>query len=722
MMHFIDAKLEPVLCFVADWSLRWAVLIGATALLLLLCRPRRVATRQLVCLATLVGGLLLPFVPRWGGGWVPWPGDRTSTPTLPTSEPQEDRMPAPFPLLARHAEGRGEEADRVSSVEPSHTQDEAPAKEEPWSLRRMALAVAVGCWSAGVLILLLRWGCGCWFLRRLRRTSVEMQGSAVEMFVACRDELDARNTVQLRAHPQIRSPVLLGVFRPLILVPLDWPQLPADVQRGALLHELAHVGRRDHWLAPLLHLLGIGFFFHPLVRWLLARLDYERELLCDEMVVHRGIDRCAYARILLEFARRSGQFALPGFSGGTYLPIGRRRTIKARIHHLLEESMERWIGPLPARKTVALCGVVLMMGLGVASYRVLAVGGEEAVAPVESEKQPAPENKKATEGAASNKAAAERIPPLKREALRYDGKNFDQWRTELVMELKPSIRADGMKALAAFGANGYGVEATQAILEIMRAYDVAIMHSAEEEAPVVKASLAAIPRIGVSSVPALIEAVKGDNRNARRFAIQALAELGTDARAVMPALLQVMKTGDVDTRCMAITAAVQIDPHAKGVVPALIQALQDAETADTAMLAVKKVGEEAKPATAALLAFLRDKDTDTQLQTIRALAAIGARKESAVEAGRLLRGKNEQARQEAFQFLQSLGVDAKPAVPALIAVLKDPEDRYRSWTLTVLGNIGPAAKEAIPTLNELLRANNTGMQEELRRALREIDR
>ena len=279
-----------------------------------------------------------------------------------------------------------------------------------------------------------------------------------------------------------------------------------------------------------------------------------------------------------------------------------------------------------------------------------------------------------------------------------------------------------MKALAAFGANGYGSEATQAILEIMCGYDVAILNSAEEDAPVVKASLAAIPKIGASSVPALIAAVKGENRNARHFAIQALAELNTDARSAMPALLQAMKNNNVDTHCLAIPAAVHIDPHAKGLVPALINALQDEETAYTAMQAVSVVGEEAKSATPVLLAFLRNKDTNTQTQGMRTLAAIGAKKESAVAAGSLLRVKNEGARREAFQFLQSLGADAEVAVPVLIAVLKDPEDRYRSWAVTTLATIGPAAKEAIPVLNKLLKDNNTSFQNEIRDALRKIDR
>jgi hypothetical protein len=60
----------------------------------------------------------------------------------------------------------------------------------------------------------------------------------------------------------------------------------------------------------------------------------------------------------------------------------------------------------------------------------------------------------------------------KKELLRYGGKNFDEWRTVLATDLKPEVRAEAIKALSAFGANGYGREATLAIVEAMRGYEI----------------------------------------------------------------------------------------------------------------------------------------------------------------------------------------------------------------------------------------------------------
>jgi HEAT repeat protein/beta-lactamase regulating signal transducer with metallopeptidase domain len=710
--HFIDAMLEPALWFAADWSLRWAVLIGVAALMLLLFRPRRAATRQLMCWVALLGGLLLPILPRWGGGWHPTSRE-TADPQAIKSAPTKFLSGGRKPPEIRETQGADAPRSESSPIPPAQeeTTTATPLPSEVLGNRRLVVLGLVLCWALGVFILLVRWLGGAWFLRRLRRGAVDVQESAVEMFAACRAELRVRGVVRLMTHPHVRSPVLLGLFRLAILVPTDWTRLSVDVQRAALLHELAHVRRRDHWLAPLLEMIRVAFFFHPLVRWLLGRLEHERELLCDEMVVGRGVDRRDYARMLLEFARQSGRFALPRLSGSSYLPIGRRRTVKARINHLLEENMERWIGSLPARWAVVLGAGLLALSLGLASYRVRAVESEKPmpVAPKENEEA---------------KEAPKKPPTarLKREALRYGGKNFDQWRTEMMTELKPAIRVDGLKAFAAFGANGYGPEATQAVLEMMRGYDVMIENSSDEDAPVVKASYGAIRKIGAEAVPVLTAVVKSENRNARRFAIEALGRVGTDARPAVPALLHAMKHEDRETRKRAINVVGNIDPHAKGFVAALIEALKDEDAAIRSLAAGELGGvtKDAKAAIPALLEALRDKEAGVRISAIQTVINIDAGKEAAVAVSRLLQDGKRNIKSYAYQFLQSLGLDAKEAVPALIEALKDPDFTYQVAAINTLERIGPAAKDAIPALTELLRRGNPDLRSHANRALNKI--
>ena len=76
MTHLTDRWVVPGLALLADWSIRWGVVLAMLAVWLILRPPRRAATRHLLCLATLVAGVLLPVAPRWGAAAVPWPSWR----------------------------------------------------------------------------------------------------------------------------------------------------------------------------------------------------------------------------------------------------------------------------------------------------------------------------------------------------------------------------------------------------------------------------------------------------------------------------------------------------------------------------------------------------------------------------------------------------------------------------------------------------------------------
>jgi beta-lactamase regulating signal transducer with metallopeptidase domain len=106
----------------------------------------------------------------------------------------------------------------------------------------------------------------------------------------CGDVLNGRN-VKIGLRADIRSAVLAGVLRAMILLPDDvanWTK-PAE-QRAMIALELAHVERRD----PLVNLfqtaLRVVFYFHPMVRFASRQLGLERELACDDRVVSFGAE------------------------------------------------------------------------------------------------------------------------------------------------------------------------------------------------------------------------------------------------------------------------------------------------------------------------------------------------------------------------------------------------------------------------------------------------
>jgi hypothetical protein len=97
------------------------------------------------------------------------------------------------------------------------------------------------------------------------------------------------------------GPMVVGIRRPTIYLPEALIQRLREPQLEAMLaHELAHVRRRDTWVAALQLAAQTLWWFHPVVWWMNRQLVRERERSCDEeVVVCLQGRRAQYARSLL---------------------------------------------------------------------------------------------------------------------------------------------------------------------------------------------------------------------------------------------------------------------------------------------------------------------------------------------------------------------------------------------------------------------------------------
>ena len=246
--------------------------------------------------------------------------------------------------------------------------------------------------------------------------------------------------------------------------------------------------------------------------------------------------------------------------------------------------MERWMGSQTTRWSIALAAGVLALLLGLTKFRI---------------------------GAEESKEAPPMTPVAakpKREALRYGGKNFDQWRVEMQTELKPEVLADGMTAMAAFGANGYAVEAMRTIVEVMAGYDLNTINGKDEV--VVKAAIEAIRKIYKPALPVLWEGVRSDNERSRSFAIHFLhdefAISETDWHPPVDELLKAARHKDICVRQTALTLLASIKKKPKSCVPVLLECLMD-EAYDVREEAIGNL-EEMRPEAGEVMPALRDTD------------------------------------------------------------------------------------------------------------------
>ena len=102
----------------------------------------------------------------------------------------------------------------------------------------------------------------------------------------------------IRLCDAVKSPFILGFFRPLIYLPSDMDEERIEY---VLAHEQTHIKRRDHWWKPLGYLLLTVYWFHPLVWAAYILLSRDIELACDEKVIKEMdmIGKKAYSETLV---------------------------------------------------------------------------------------------------------------------------------------------------------------------------------------------------------------------------------------------------------------------------------------------------------------------------------------------------------------------------------------------------------------------------------------
>ena len=136
-------------------------------------------------------------------------------------------------------------------------------------------------------------------------------------------------------------PMAWGIFRPSVLMPADADAWPDDRLRIVLLHELAHVKRRDCLTHLFAQVACAAHWFNPLAWMAVRRLRAERERACDDLVLAAGTRGSDYANQLLEIARvmQGGRF--PGVLAGASLAMAHRSQLEGRLIAILDPSVRR---------------------------------------------------------------------------------------------------------------------------------------------------------------------------------------------------------------------------------------------------------------------------------------------------------------------------------------------------------------------------------------------
>ena len=217
------------------------------------------------------------------------------------------------------------------------TQFSEPAAHAPLPMARASVLpdVLLAIWAVGFGAILFRWRRRSRALRAARRAA---------------SPLGVRGPIEILSSPALLEPGILGIRRPVLLLPEGITERLTPAQLEAIFaHELSHVRRRDNLAATIHMLVEAIFWFHPLVWWLGARLVEERERACDEEVLKSGREPEVYAEGILTVCRHYLESPLICAAGVTGSNLKRR----------IEAIMAQRIG-----RELTLSGKLLLAGAG----------------------------------------------------------------------------------------------------------------------------------------------------------------------------------------------------------------------------------------------------------------------------------------------------------------------------------------------------------------------
>lgn len=373
--------LDAIPLFFSSMLVKSGIILGIAGVIAFALRYSAASLRHMVLTSAMASLLLLPValvvLPQW------------QLPILPAADgPVVSTMPAPLVVVpipdddaVVHSTGRGESIHYVSPDNSVHVTVDIPAVDIPPVIIELGDELMAGALSSQPrlqtssapvaapaalgsnsflnigevslpwqLALLLVWVAGALFVivrlllahagvkLLVRRSSVisdEDWRFDVDRYSRL---LEIDQAVRLRQSNLSSVPMIVGCGRPTLILPEGYDRWTSERRRIVLLHELAHIKRRDCLTQVFMEIVIALYWFNPMV-WLASKqIRIEREIACDDIVLMSGTRASTYAETILETIKTIRQAE---WSPVASIAMARKSDLEGRLISILDPDIRR---------------------------------------------------------------------------------------------------------------------------------------------------------------------------------------------------------------------------------------------------------------------------------------------------------------------------------------------------------------------------------------------
>ena len=349
-----------VMAVLIESCLRASVVLAAAWALTAALRRTAASTRHFVWSSAIAGSILATAISSFG----PHVTVEVPVPLAPT--------PAPVsrPDLAPH--DAAPSLPSISGVAPSAKEEnDSTSARAAWPDATLLAVFLWGAGTLGVLAYLIAGALGSWWIRRAARP---LRAPWVDEAHVLAEAFEINRSVAIVESAAVTMPMVCGIWRPVIVMPPAVEHWSDDRRRVVVLHELAHIKRRDCLTQVLAQIVCAAYWFNPIVWFAARQLRIERERACDDFVLAAGEKGPDYAAHLLEIAQAMRHRRVPAFAG---LAMARPSQLEGRLLAILDPAIRR-SSALHTR--LAALGIILLVTLPVAAVEIAAtVSTENAI-------------------------------------------------------------------------------------------------------------------------------------------------------------------------------------------------------------------------------------------------------------------------------------------------------------------------------------------------------